>query len=338
VLWLGAALSAQDIPAKLDAYMAGLTAEKRFNGSVLVGRDGRVLLSKGYGMANFEHDVPNTPQTKFRLGSITKQFTAAAVMQLAEKGKLKVEDGICKFVDPCPEAWKPVTLHHLLSHTGGVPSYTSMPSYRLSMSRFLTLDALIGMFRDKPLDFAPGEKWVYSNSGYVLLGLVIERTSDLTYEQYLERNIFGPLKMANSGYDRDQTLLKHRAGGYVRGTDGSVKNAPYLDMSQPYAAGALYSTVEDLHAWDRALYTDQVVSKASRDRMFTVVKNNYGYGWMMDRNAGSARVHHGGGINGFITEIARYPDEKLAVIVLSNVQGSAAGKTANDLASIALGK
>jgi CubicO group peptidase (beta-lactamase class C family) len=317
--------------------MAGLTAEKRFNGSVLVARDGKVLLAKGYGMANFEHDVPNTPRTKFRLGSITKQFTAAAVMQLAEKGKLDVDDTVCKFVNPCPEAWKPVSLHHLLSHTGGVPSYTSMPSYGPNMSRFMSLDALIGTFRDKPLSFAPGEKWVYSNSGYVLLGLVIEKASELSYEEYLARHIFGPLKMANSGYDRYQILLEHRAGGYVRGSDGQVRNAPYLDMSQPYAAGALYSTIEDLHTWDRALYTDLVISKASRERMFTAVKNNYGYGWMMDRHAGHARIHHGGGINGFVTEIARYPDAGLLVVVLSNLQGSAVGKAANELAGIALG-
>src|SRR5215216_5171044 len=327
--------SDQELTAKVDAYIDGLVKANRFSGSILVARDGRVLVSKGYGMADLEDEVPNTPQTRFRLGSITKQFTATAIMMLEERGKLSVQDSICKYVTDCPQAWQGVTIRHLLSHTGGVPNFTSFPDYAKTMTQPTTIDALIARFKDRPLDFQPGERWSYSNSGYVLLGYVIEKLSGKSYEAFMQENIFDPLKMAATGYDSPARIIKHRASGYQ--PSGNVMiNAPYLDMTIPHAAGALYSTVEDLYLWDQALYTEKLISKRSFDAMFTPVKNDYGYGWGINKQFGLTRIGHGGGINGFVTFIARYPEAKAVVIVLSNFAQANPQNIATELAKMAL--
>jgi CubicO group peptidase (beta-lactamase class C family) len=325
----------QDLSAKVDEYVNGLVKANQFSGSILVARDGKVLVSKGYGMANLEDETPNTPQTRFRLGSITKQFTATAIMMLEERGKLSVQDSICKYVTDCPQAWQQVTIRHLLSHTSGVPNFTSFPDYAKTMTQPATVDSLIARFKDKPLDFQPGERWSYSNSGYILLGHVIEKLSGKSYEAFLQENIFDPLKMTSTGYDSPARVIKHRAAGYI--TRGNVLiNAPYLDMTIPHAAGALYSTVEDLYLWDQALYTEKLISKKSFDAMFTPVKNDYGYGWGIGKQYGLTRIAHGGGINGFVTYISRYPEAKAVVIVLSNFAQANTQGIATALAKMAL--
>src|SRR5262247_2180124 len=192
------AQEAAPIASKLDEYLSA-AAKKDFTGSALVARDGKVIFSKGYGMANAEWDIPNTTQTKFRLGSITKQFTAASLLLLQERGKLSVQDPICKFFDNCPEAWKEITIHHLLTHTSGIPNFTSFPDYQKTMMIPVTMESLVARFKDKPLDFKPGEKMSYSNSGYVALGHIVEKVAGETYESFLQKNIFEPLKMSNSG-------------------------------------------------------------------------------------------------------------------------------------------
>ena len=340
-LMLAASAAAQtkaasdDLQLKADERLNAAVKANQFSGAVFVARDGRVLLSKGYGMANLEDETPNTPQTKFRLGSITKQFTATAIMMLQEQGKLSVQDSICKYVADCPAVWQPITLHHLLSHTGGVPNFTSFPDYQKTMSLPTTVEALVGRFKDKPLDFQPGEKWSYSNSGYVLLGHVIEKVSGKSYEAFLQENIFTPLGMKNTGYDHNTQVLPHRAAGYMP-QGGTMMNARYLDMTIPFSAGALYSTVEDLYLWDQALYTEKLISKKSLDLMFTPVKNNYGYGWGMGNQRGLKVIAHSGGIDGFVTFIARYPDVKAVVIVLCNNMRANPQAVANDLAKLAL--
>jgi CubicO group peptidase (beta-lactamase class C family) len=323
-----------DLQAKVDAQLEALVKAGKFSGSVLIARDGRVLMSKGYGMANIEDETPNTPQTKFRLGSITKQFTATAIMMLQEQGKLNVQDSICKYVTDCPAAWQPVTLHHLLSHTGGIPNFTSFPDYYKTMTQPTTVDALVARFKDKPLDFQPGEKWDYSNSGYVLLGQVIEKVSGKTYEAFLQDNIFTPLGMANTGYDHAAKILPHRAAGYEPRGEG-LANATYLDMSIPFSAGGLYSTVEDLYLWDQALYTEKLISRKSLDAMFTPVKNNYGYGWGINNLDGLKWIAHSGGINGFLTFIMRSPDAKALVVVLCNNMRSKPDEVSKNLAKLA---
>ncbi len=331
----GLATAQSGAAAKLDAVAKAYADKKGFMGSVLVAKGGAVLLEKSYGMADIEWDVPNTPDAKFRLGSITKQFTATAILQLQERGKLSVDDPIAKYVENAPAAWKGITIHHLLTHTSGIPSYTDFPEFQKPNFMRVPLSPLeiVMLSKDKPLDFQPGENWKYDNTGYVLLGYIIEKVTGEKYGDYLQKNVFGPLDMKDSGYDRTETVLRHRAGGYHWDNNRHV-NAGFIDMSLPHAAGSLYSTVRDLYRWDRSLYTEKVLSKKSLDRMFTPVKNDYGYGWVITHAQGRTRIGHGGGINGFSTVIIRYPEADAAVIVLSNVDNGDANGVGSRLANV----
>jgi CubicO group peptidase (beta-lactamase class C family) len=327
---------AAEFTAKAEVYMAAQMRVNQFMGTVLVAHKGEVLLRKGYGFADLEHNVPNTPLTKFRLGSVTKQFTAAAILLLEQQGKLRVQDPLCKFIENCPDAWQPVTLHHLLTHTSGIPNFTSFADYLEKMALPCPPECTIARFRDRPLEFPPGERWAYSNSGYILLGYIIEKVTGQPYDQFLRQNILEPLALDDTGYDHTAEILPHRARGYSR-QSATLRNAAYLDMTIPHAAGALYSTVEDLYRWDQALYTDMLLPAAAREVMFTPVKNNYAYGWGVREQFGRTMMGHGGGINGFSTFIARYPEERTTVIVLSNVEQGNAGQVARDLAAILFG-
>lgn len=333
-----AARAQEDLLPKFEEYAQAVAKAERFSGAILVARDGKVLVSKGYGMADVENDVPNTPETKFRLGSLTKQFTAASILLLQERGQLSVQDSICKYVAPCPEAWQPVRLHHLLSHTGGVPNLTSFPDYARTKREPTTVEATIGRFRDLPLDFKPGEDWKYSNSGYILLGHVVEKVSGKSYEGFLRENIFEPLKMTSTGYDRTDEIVKRRARGYAVGPNDRFINASYLDMSIPFAAGGLYSTVGDLYLWDQALYGEKLLKKSSLDAMLTAVRGDYGYGFYVNKLFDRRLAAHGGGIEGFSTSIHRFPDDRVTVIVLSNYEAGRAGRIARDLAAVAFGE
>jgi CubicO group peptidase (beta-lactamase class C family) len=312
-----------------------------FSGTILLARKGAPIVAKGYGPANAEWDIPNTPRTKFRLGSITKQFTSMAVMQLQQQGKLKVQDPVCQYLTPCPDAWKAITVHHLLTHTSGIPSYTNSPSYMATMMVPKTVDQMVAAFRDLPLEFEPGAQFKYNNSGYFLLGVLLEKVTGQPYARVLQDQIFTPLGMRDSGYDTTARILPMRASGYSRqGTD--ITNAPYLDMVQPFAAGALYSTVEDLLKWDQALYTDQLLPSDARSAMFTPFKSDYAYGWQAPapspQTFGRKQLAHGGGINGFSTMIVRLPEENVTSIVLANVQQAQTGRIARDLLAILFGQ
>jgi len=326
-----------DLTAKFNEYMDAQARISRFTGAVLVAREGKVLFARGYRMANMEHNIANTPQTKFRLGSITKQFTAVAFMQLQEKGKLTVQDLVCKYVPECPAAWAPITIHHLLTHTSGIPSFTSFPDYQPTMMLPSPPEKTLARFRDKPLDFAPGERYSYSNSGYVLLGYILEKVAGQTYDQYLREHILDPAGMSNTGYDWNTTVLPGRASGYSRRGQSAYANAEYIHMSIPHAAGSMYGSVEDFVKWDQALYGETVLKQASLGAMFTPVKDNYAYGWVVRDIAGRKTIGHGGGINGFNTAFTRYPDDNLMVVAFSNVEGTRVGPVTNDLAAIALG-
>ena len=331
-------LSQADFATKADAHVEAFTKQGRFMGSVIVAQNGKILLSKGYGMANLEHEVPNKANTKFRIGSITKQFTAVAILQLQEQGKLNVQDPISKYIPNSPEAWKKVTIHHLLNHTGGVPSYTSTPDYMVHMRESAKPLDFIERFKNKPLDFEPGTKHVYSNSGYFLLGIIIEQVSSKSYEAYLKEHIFDRADMQDSGYDWDSKVLKNRAAGYQREKDG-MRNAAFLDMGQPYAAGSLYSTVEDLFRWDRALKTEKILKQDSLKAAWTPGLNNYGYGWSISKIAGEHKtIGHGGGINGFSTMMLRLPDDDAFIAVFANMETPDSGRIANELARMLLGQ
>lgn len=334
--FLVSSANAQDIAAKVDEYMNAAVKINSFSGSILVARNGQPLISKGYGMANIELNVPNSPDTVFRLGSITKQFTAMGIMLLAERGKLNVNDLACKYVADCPAAWQAITIKNLLTHTSGIPNYTDFPGFAKTTVSPLTTAEMVALLKDKPLEFTPGEKFVYSNSGFYVLGMIIEKTSGKAYADFLQENIFTPLNMKNTAYDVSARIVKNRAAGYAR-QGGEFVNASYMDMTIPYAAGALASTVGDLLLWDQALYDEKLVSRKTLDEIFTPVKNNYGYGWNIGKQFDRREISHGGGIYGFATEISRFPDDKITVIVLCNVQGAPAGRVANDLAAIVFG-
>ena len=308
----------------------------RFMGSVLVAQDGKVLLDKGYGFANLEWDVPNTPTTKFRLGSITKQFTAASILLLEERGKLKVEDPVKKYMPDAPAAWDKITIFHVLTHTSGIPSLTSFPDFEAHEAQAMTPEKLVEWFRDKPLEFEPGTKWNYSNSGYILLGYLIEKISGQSYSEFVQQNIFTPLVMKDSGYDSNSAIIAHRAAGYTPGKSGAV-NAGFVDMSIPFSAGALYSTTEDLLRWEQGLFGGKVLRPESLAKMTTPFKQDYAFGLGVSTQNGHKMIAHDGGIQGFNTALAYYPDDKLVVAVLANVNGPA-GQIAGNLAKVALGE
>ena len=337
VFFLVSICLAQDNVARMEQVVHSYLDEKKFMGSVLVARDGVVLLSKGYGFANLEWEVPNSPTTKFRLGSVTKQFTAACILLLEERGKLKVEDPVKKYLPDAPAAWDKVTIFNLLTHTSGIPSFTGFPEYASTEAIATTPEKLVARFRDKPLEFQPGEKWNYSNSGYVLLGYLIEKISQHSYGQFVQENIFNPLGMKDSGYDSNSAIILHRASGYSPGEKGAT-NTGYIDMSIPFSAGGLYSTTEDLLRWEQGLMGGKLLSPDSLQKMTTPFKSDYAFGLAVRRSNGHKVIEHGGGIEGFNTDLAYYPEDKLTVVVLANLNGGAPEAIATKLAAVAHGE
>jgi CubicO group peptidase (beta-lactamase class C family) len=315
----------QDHAAKIQEVLELAHKYQLFNGTALVAENGRVVYKGGFGMANMEWGIPNTPDTKFRLGSITKQFTATLIMQLVEQGKIKLDGKLSDYLpDYRKDTGEKVTIHNLLTHTSGIPSYTGLPNFFQDVSRnpYKVAD-FVKKYASGNLEFEPGSKFSYSNSGYFLLGAIIERVTGKPYEQVLKENIFDPAGMKNSGYDHHDTIISKRASGYVKTGNGYI-NAPYLDTSIPYAAGSLYSTIEDLFLWDQVLYTDKLLSAQSKQLMYKPFLENYAYGWgvtnaSFKQNGQPVQViTHNGGINGFATNIARYPDGKNLIVLLDN--------------------
>ena len=319
---------AQDKAKQLDQMVQAYFDVGQFHGSALVAQNGKVIFKKGYGMANYEWDIPIKPDTKFRLGSITKQFTATLILQLREEGKIDLDK---KLSDYLPyyrkDTGDKVTIHQLLNHTSGIPSYTSLPKFMEDISRNpYGVEDFVKKYCSGDLEFEPGSKFSYNNSGYFLLGAIIEQLTGKKYEEVLQEKIFGPVGMKDSGYDHHATILRHRATGYNKTAD-FYENSPYLDMSIPYAAGSLYSTVEDLYKWDRALDSEKVLKQESKDLMFKPGLSDYGYGFFIsEMEVGKTgrkvkTIGHGGGINGFNTLITRFPESDSLVVLLGNVVG-----------------
>ena len=333
--------SSRQITARVDEYMKSAVEVERFSGSILIARDGQAIVSKSYGMANVELDVPNTPQTVFRLASITKQFTATAIMMLQERGKLNVNDPFCKYLTDCPAAWQPITIRQLLTMTSGIPgaSVTEIGPLR---GLPVPWDQWLEATKKKALSSTPGEKFRYANTGYTLLGFIIERVSGKSYGEFLQENIFTPLGMRQTGYEDPRRIIKNRATGYRQLPGDPVTNVPYAEIFALYAAGGIYSTTEDLLLWDQALYSDKLLSRKSIDEMFTPFKEmmpgkSYAYGWWTSQKFGRQEIGHGGNLAGFITYIARYPSERVTVIVLSNNGRGSSGKISNVLSAIVFG-
>lgn len=309
----------------IDTYITAEVVSHSFRGAVLVGVNGKIVFKKAYGMANEEWNVPNTTTTKFRIASLTKQFTAACILLLRERGQLKVRDPISRYLPGLPQAWQSITIHQLLTHTSGIPNYTDSPELPKLNRTGATPQEMIALVADKPLDFTPGSQWHYTNTGYILLGMIIEKVAGQPYAEFLKSNIFQRLGMTNSGYDRASDIIRERASGY-RTREGSIANADFIDMTIPYAAGGIYSTVEDMYLWNEALAQDgRLLSQDSLNQMFTEYPEatyqgqHYGYGVVISRQKfGKLLYYHGGGVEGFSSSIQRYPSERTCIVVLSN--------------------
>ncbi len=314
---------------KIDQLLRKYVEYNAFNGAALVAENGKVIFKKGYGYANFEWDIPNSPDTKFRLGSITKQFTSMLIMQLVQDGKLRLDEKVSEVLSDYPkEQGEKITIHNLLTHTSGIPNYTDFPGYptEIMKNTFSPLE-LVKLFENKPLEFKPGSKFSYSNSGYILLGYIIEKVTGKPYEEVLKENIFNPLGMKNSGYDHNIEIIPKRAYGYNHFAL-EVQNANYIDMTVPFSAGALYSTVEDLYKWDQALYTNKILSKENIKKLFRKYipafgGMYYGYGWAVTKISNGHGdsvnvVAHGGAVNGFNSLIERFTDDKNLIVLLNN--------------------
>ena len=321
----------------MEQVIQSYVQNRTFMGAVLVARGADVILDKGYGSANVEWNIANSPLTKFRLGSITKQFTAASILLLEERGKLSTSDPIKKYIPEAPAAWDAITIHHLLTHTSGIPNFTSLPEYATLKNTNTTVDKTVAVFRDKPLTFPVGEKMQYSNSGYLVLGSVIEKLSGGSYATFVQDNIFTPLGMTDSGYDSNSRLIARRASGYISGPAAMV-NAGYVHMSVPHAAGALYSTTGDLLKWEQALFGGKLLSAASLQKMLTPNKSDYAYGLVIRAPNGRKQVWHNGGIDGFNASMAHYPDSKFTIVVLGNVNGAVPDQLVAHLGAIAHGE
>ena len=309
----------------LDSLMAAAYPADGPGAAVVVARGGEVLLRKGYGLASVELGVPATPEHVFRIGSITKQFTAVAVLMLAEEGKLSLDDEITEYFPGWPTHGHRITVEHLLTHTSGIRSYTSMPELMGQQQRDVELPALIAAFRDQPMDFAPGSDFRYNNSGYVLLGALVERLSGQEYADFLRTRIFEPLGMRDTRYE-GQELIPGRVPGHRVHAPGDVRPARYLSMTLPHAAGALVSTVDDQLRWQRAVAEGRLLRPESWRRAFTAFRladgrsAGYGHGWFLGTAAGEGSVEHGGDINGFSSDGLWLPGAGLHVVVLSNVE------------------
>jgi D-alanyl-D-alanine carboxypeptidase len=312
-----------ELASTVDSLVAAYQRETYAPGlSVAVVRGGRdTLVYRGYGFADLAHDVPATPRTVYRIGSVGKQFTAAAVLQLAEEKRLSLDDPIGRYVADVPAAWRDARVRQLLNHTAGIPGYTAAPAYERASRDELSPESAIDLVRNEPLDFAPGTAWKYSNTGYVLLGLLVEQVSEQTYPQYLESRILEPSGLTNTRYCNAETLIEHRATGYVPRDTGLV-NAR-AEMTVRLADGELCSTVGDLGIWNESLARGRVVSPASWTRMTTpegaALPEGYGYGVAVTSLAGHRIVWHNGGVSGFKSDNAYLPDDSLSITVLTNL-------------------
>jgi CubicO group peptidase (beta-lactamase class C family) len=313
-------------------------------GAALIVQDGETLYRKAFGMANLELDVEMSPEHVFRIGSITKQFTACAILKLAEEGKLDLQDDITTFIEDYPTHGYTITIEHLLTHTSGIKSYTSMSELTMEVRRKdFTPPELVDYFKNQPMDFAPGEEFRYNNSAFFLLGYIVELVSGKSYENYIDSTFFKALGMKNSYYGSTSRIIHNRADGYAKTGDG-YKNDDFLSMTLPYSAGSLLSTVDDLYTWYKAVMSNKVISESSLKKATTsYVLNNgkptgYGYGWFLGNIQGSTNIYHGGGINGYLTASLFLPEENLFVVVFSNCTCNDPSGTATKMAATALGK
>ena len=325
----------------VDALVQKSMQTRQFPGvSIAVIKDGKVVVAKGYGLADVEKSIQASEQTVYQLASVTKQFTAAAILLLVEDGKVSLDTKVTDVLPGLPAAWAPVTVRHLLTHTSGIKSYTDVfGANKVADSQVFTSDQILALVKDAPLQFTPGERFAYCNTGYYLLGMIVEKASGKPYAAFLTERIFKPLGMASTALDDYADVRPIRARGYAT-TNGVTKPAEHTHPTQPFAAGALVSNVIDLAKWDAALASRKLLKPASYDAMWTPMRLNdgkpstYAMGWQVDPYRGHARQAHGGGISGFSTFIARFPDDRVTIVALVNQGGGAAGALVNSLTEV----
>ncbi len=305
-----------DLQQWTDTYIASLPPANHFRGSILVARDGNILLRKSYGFADESWRVPNVPEGKFEIASVSKQFTAVAILQLAEAGKLAVTDRVSRFYPRAPQSWKNITIAELLSHTSGIPN-NSRKDFPRGLDTPLTQEELLQTFANRPLAFAPGTRWAYTNTEYYLLAYIIEKLSGESYAAYLDQHIFKPLGMQNSGFVSTRAVLANIAIGYTRQNGQLLLREPF-DRSLETGAGGIYSTLDDLYRWNQALDHPGFLQANSLQVMFRVhPPGNYGFGWFIDERP-VRREYHEGGDPGFAAFEARYPQQRVLIIILAN--------------------
>ncbi|WP_342117581.1 serine hydrolase [Pseudoduganella sp. OTU4001] len=329
---------------RIDAALAPMFKPNWPGATVIVTRNGKPVFRKAYGLASVQDNTPMQPEMQLRMGSITKQFTAVGILQLAEQGKLSVKDDIRKYLPDFPDKGKTITIEHLLHHTSGIPNYTSLKAFRGLLGENVSVPQVYASFKDEALEFATGERHSYSNSGYFLLGMVIEKLAGAKYQDYVAQNIFDPLGMKDTAYEGSERSDKRRIKGHrLSGKD--IVPVSDIDVDIAYAAGALVTTVDDMARWDAAVSSGKLLKAATWSQAFTSCSLpqdapcNYGYGWNIGTLAGHKMIHHGGSIPGFTAQALRLPDDKVFVAVLTNGNGGAVNTPviAYKTAAIAIG-
>ena len=320
--------NAQAPPQDFQKLMQPYVDARMFMGSVLVASKGKTIFSNSYGMADLEWSIPNSPTTRFNIASMTKQFTAAAILLLEDRGKLKTSDLVKKYLPAAPASWDKITIYHLLTHTSGISDDAA--KYQPGPPELL-------LFNDKPLDFQPGERWSYTNLGYIVLGYLLERIVGQSYESFVKENLFKPLGMNDSGMFSYVTVIPRRASGYWPGRNG-IENAERPDFRTGFSSGSLYSTTEDLLRWEEGLFGGKLLSAKSLHKMITPFKGDYACGLYVRRVNGHLMIEHDGNNIGFNSHMVYYPEESIAVIVLANLNGTVTGEIARALAALAQGE
>lgn len=322
--------------------MASHSAANAPGVSILIAKNGQVIYKKAVGLANLELQIPLTTDNVFEIGSITKQFTSVSILMLEEQGKLQLQDEITKYIPDYPTLGKTITIHHLLNHTSGIKSYTNMESFKKNARKDMTPTELIDVFKNEPMGFDPGEKFLYNNSGYILLGHIIEVVSGESYADFIQKYIFDKVGMTSTYYGSMKKIIPNRASGYS--DNNGFTNADYLSLTLPYAAGSIMSTVDDLLKWQNAISANSLIKRSSLEKAIngsilnSGEKIPYGYGWGKGSISGSKTIEHSGGIFGYTSNGIFFPEENMYVIALSNCDCSNVSEASSRIAAMAIGK
>lgn len=350
-----AAVTAQTTAAQLDRYLSARAGMGGFSGAVLVAKDGKVVFRKGYGFADVEKRIPFAPETPHAIASVSKMFTSAAALKLRAQGKLKLDDSVCKYLDDCPPAWQTVTLQHLMRHTSGIPDYEEKiglgsEKYLQMMAQGDTSALIYAEAKKAPLDFQPGEKFHYSNTGYVVLSYVVEKAARQPFAEFVSEEILRPAGMKHTGVFGFGKPPKNLAVGYTYGdlgwektlagvglTDGHLKRLPPITLSSPHGDAMLYSTLDDLYRWSRMMDGSRLIPAAEAAEIYTPGLGGYGYGWFVGDGFNRRRVRHNGMLPGYVSDFIKFPDDKITIIVFSNVDRVRLSSIARDITAITLG-